>query len=214
MRECVSESALLAAHRGAARRGRTGERRVSGRVTGGDARHRRRGMRGVVTGRGCLSAVASATCVLSTWTYRRKWRRRRIFREPPRGGSAASAARWLRRTRPNAERRCLDTGGRPGTRVIRRGYSSIRRSEPEADLRMRGWGWICIRPSRDSDANSGPFAERHRMRLSRRSIGEGGYPPDHPREVKPRRKANDRVSQKQRGLPAITRGQTSSVSNS
>jgi hypothetical protein len=140
---CESVAPLPSGSKKEPLRGRTGERRVSGRVTGVDARHRRRGMRGGVAGRYC--------CI----------------RRPPRGCSSASAARWYRRTRPNAERRRLDTGGRPGTRVIRRGYPSIRRPETESDLRMRGWGWICIRPSRDSDANSGPFAERHWMRTRR-----------------------------------------------
>ena len=124
---------------------------MSGRGRGGDARHRRRGMRGVVYGRGSCS------------------------REPPRGGSAASAARWLRRTRPNAERRRLDTGGRPGTRVIRRGYPSIRRSETEPDLRMRGWGLDMYPPQ--------PQFRRKFRTVCRMAID--AYPPDHPREVKP-----------------------------
>ena len=90
-----------------------------------------------------------------------------------RGASSASEARWLRRTRQNAERRHRDTGGRKGYRVIRRGYPSIRRAETEVDLRLRGWGWIRIRPGRDSDANPNRF---------RKAID--AYPPDHPREVK------------------------------
>jgi hypothetical protein len=136
------------------RRGRTGERRMSGRMRGVDARHRRRGMRGVVYGRG--------SCI----------------REPPRGGSSASAARWLRRTRPNAERRRLDTGGRPCTRVIRQGYPSIRRTETETDLRMRGWA-LDIHPPQPRIQTQTPA--RFRMAID-------AYRPDHPREIKQRRK--------------------------
>ncbi|MEI7946825.1 MAG: hypothetical protein WCJ02_09010, partial [bacterium] len=51
-----------------------------------------------------------------------------VFIARSRGASAASADRWHRRTRPNAERGRRDTGGRPGTRAVRRGYPSIRRS--------------------------------------------------------------------------------------
>jgi hypothetical protein len=122
---------------------------VSGRVRGGDARHRRRGMRRVVYERG--------SCI----------------RGPLRGGSSASAARWLRRTRPNAERRRLDTGGRPCTRVIRRGYPSIRRPETESDLRMRGWGLDMYPP-------------QPRFRRKFRTVfrtATDAYPPDHPREL-------------------------------
>jgi hypothetical protein len=72
-------------------------------------------------------------------TGSRLWAGGACIRAPPRGGSSASAARWLRRTRPNAERRRRDTGGRHCTRVIRQGYPSIRRTETETDLRMRGW---------------------------------------------------------------------------
>ena len=38
---------------------------------------------------------------------------------------------------------------------------------------MRGWGWILIRPSRDSDADPPQFWK-----------AIDAYPPDHPREVK------------------------------
>jgi hypothetical protein len=105
----------------------------------------------------------------------RLWAGGACIRAPPRVGSSASAARWLRRTRPNAERRRLDTRGRPGTRVIRQGYPSIRRSETEADLRMRGWA-LDIHPPQ-------PRLRRKLRPVFRPAID--AYQPDHPREGKP-----------------------------
>ena len=83
-----------------------------------------------------------------------------------RGAPSTSTARWLRRTRQNAERRRRDTGGRQGYRVIRRGYPSIRRTETEVDLRMRGWGWIRIRPAA-IQPRIRPVSGRREMRTGR-----------------------------------------------
>ena len=118
-------------------RGRTGSRCMSGRVIG------------VV--RETSKARNAGRCLWAALMYSAPVPRR----------IDASAARWLRRTRQNAERRRRDTGGRKGHRVIRQGYPSIRRTETEVDLRLRGWaGYVSAQPrlSRESD----PFLEGDR----------------------------------------------------
>ncbi len=123
-------------------RGRTVARCMSGRVTG------------VV--RETSKARNAGRCLWAALLYSAPAQRR----------INASATRWLRRTRQNAERRRRDTGGRKGYRVIRRGYPSIRRTETEVDLRMRGWGWILIRPAA-IQTRIRPVSGRRQMRTSR-----------------------------------------------
>jgi hypothetical protein len=110
---------------------------------------------------------------------RHLWAGGTCIRAPPRGGSTASAARWLRRTRPNAERRRRETAGRHWTRVIRQGYPSIRRTETEPDLRMRGWALDTYPPQpRIQTQTPARFCK-----------ATDAYRPDHPREENHRRES-------------------------
>ena len=109
----------------------------------------------------------------------RLWAGGTCIRAPPRGDSSASVARWLSRTRPNAERRRRETAGRYWTRVIRQGYPSIRRTETETDLRMCGWALDTYPPQ--------PRIQTQTPARFRKATD--AYRPDHPREAKQKKES-------------------------